>query len=162
MAILRGMARRPTTKPTVEEEPPPSVGGGFGSVLRGSVNSMVGAAGLNLPLRAVERLTSSIENASAILVRLERATTRLDELDDDFLDRAYETLDILAAMREDTRVISERVVAVEEEVRELRTLITQRFDQVPLLRRRRGGVAADEAVPRGGASPRRRGGTRPA
>lgn len=136
------MARRTTTKPTVEAEPP--AGGGLGSVLRGSVNSMVGAAGLNLPLRAVERLTSSIENASAILERLERATTRLDEIDDDFLDRAYETLDILAAMREDTHAISERLVALETEVRELRTLITQRFDQVPLLRRRRGAASDND------------------
>lgn len=120
------------------EEPAPS-GGGFGSVLRGSMTSVVGAAGLNLPLRAVERLTSAIENASAVLERLERATTRLDDVDDDFLDRVYETLDLLAAMRDDTKAINKRMAVVEKEVRELRVLITQRFDQVPLLRRRRGG-----------------------
>ena len=128
-------ARKP--KPKAEPEPAPAPSGGFGSVLRGSVNSVVGAAGLNLPLRAVERLTSAIENASQVLERLERATTRLDELDDDFLDRAYETFDMLAAIRDDTHAINDRIVAVEEEVRELRSLITARFDQVPLLRQRR-------------------------
>lgn len=134
------MARRATTARGDAEVPS---GGGLGSVLRGSVNSMVGAAGLNLPLRAVERLTSAIENASAILVRLERATTRLDEVDEDFLERAYQTLDVLAAMREDTHAMRLRLEAVECEVRELRGLIGERFDQVPLLRRRRRGERSE-------------------
>jgi 2-polyprenyl-6-methoxyphenol hydroxylase-like FAD-dependent oxidoreductase len=131
------MTRRATTTRKVEDEPVTSGGGGFGSVLRGSVNSVVGAAGLNLPLRAVERLTTAIENVSAVLQRL----------DDDFLDRAYETFDILAAMRDDTQAINQRMVMMEEEVRELRNLITQRFDQVPLLRRRRASKSPSTPAP---------------
>ena len=110
---------------------------GFGGMLRGSVNSVVGAAGLNIPLRAVERLTTAVENASRTLERLERATVHLDRVDADFLDRVSETLDLLADMSEDTGAIRERLDALEDEVHELRTTVTQRLDRVPLLRPRK-------------------------
>jgi hypothetical protein len=141
------MTRRPPTPRGSAPREDPAQGGGFGSVLRGSVNSMVGAAGLNLPLRAVERLTTAVEHAAAILERLERATTRLDDLDDDFLERAYETLDLLGEMHEETQAIGERMERIEMELREVRTLLTDSFNRVPLLRDRRDSVAAEPVPP---------------
>jgi hypothetical protein len=118
-------------------EPVTAAGGGFGGMLRGSVNSMVGAAGLNLPLRAVERLTSAVEHAAITLERLERATEHLDRIDGDFLDRIHEALDALTDMSDDTRAIRERMDGIEAEIREMRELVTNRLDRVPLLRPRR-------------------------
>ena len=130
------MARRPPSR-GAGTEPAEEAAGGFGSMLRGSVNSMVGAAGINLPLRALERLTTAIEHASAILERLERASSRLDDIDDDFLERAYDTLDVIAAVQKDVHAMSARLNSVEKEVRQVRSLLNERFDQVPLLRARR-------------------------
>lgn len=127
----------------------------LGGVLRGSVNSMVGAAGLNLPLRAVERLTGALENATAILERLERATGRLDRLDDDIVERAQEALDAVNEMSEDTRLIAERMESLEEEVRELREVITQRLDRVPLLRPRGERRSGERTQPKAARRPRR-------
>jgi hypothetical protein len=139
------MTRRPAT-PRTASSGEPATAGGWGGVLRGSVNSVVGAAGLNLPLRAVERLTRAIEQATTVLERMERATQQLDRLDADFIDQVSETLDVLMDMREDTRAMSERMVSLEDELRNLRSLLTQRLDRVPLLRpRRKDRVAVGEA-----------------
>lgn len=124
-------------------------------MLRGSVNSMVGAAGLNLPLRAVERLTTSIEHATSILERLERATVHLDDVDADFVARVSESLDVLARMSEDTRAIRKRMDSLEAEVKAMRALVEERLDRLPLFRpRRRSRESEPEAAP-----PRRRRGT---
>ena len=124
-------------------------------MLRGSVNSMVGAAGLNLPLRAVERLTTAIEHASSILERLERATVHLDDVDTDFVSRVSESLDVLTRMSEDTRAIRKRMDAIEADLQDMRTLVEERLDRLPLFRpRRRTREPAPEAAP-----PRRRRGS---
>lgn len=120
---------------------------GLGSRLRGSVNSMVGAAGLNLPLRAVERLTGAIEQATSMLERLERATARLDDLDADFVERLSDSLDVLTRMHEDTRAIRKRMDAIEAEVHGMRTLVEERFDRVPLLRSRRRAKESQQDTP---------------
>ena len=139
LRMLAAMTRRPAAqRSSPEDEASQS---GLGSRLRGSVNSMVGAAGLNLPLRAVERLTTAIENASSILERLERASMRLDDVEDDFLERAYDTLDVIVTLQKDVHAMAARLNTVEREVREVRTLLTERFDQVPLLRARKRPAA---------------------
>ena len=137
MAARTTTTRRRTPAPTTTT-PDPATGGGFGSLLRGSVTSVAGAAGFNLPLRAVERLTAAIESTTATLDRLARTTQILDELDADIVDRFVDTFDVLSAMGEDTAAMRERMESMESEIRELRVLITQRFDQVPLLRGKRG------------------------
>ncbi len=81
-------------------------------MLRGSVNSVVGAAsGLNVPIRAVERLTSAVEHAAAILERVERATAHLDA---DFIDRLNDALELLGDMQADTHAIRQRLDALEK------------------------------------------------
>jgi hypothetical protein len=117
-------------------------------MLRGSVTSVVGATGLNVPMRAVERLTHAIERATLMLERLDRATEQLDRVDADFIDSVNETLGILARMGADTRAIRKRMDSMELEMRELRTVVTQRLDRVPLLRpRRRDRRASKQAAP---------------
>jgi hypothetical protein len=142
------MTRRPSSgrARAIPEEPVTAAGGGFGGMLRGSVNSVVGAAGLNLPLRAVERLTSAVEHAAITLERLERATAHLDQIDGDFLDRIHEALNSLADMSDDTRAIRERMDGIEAEVRDMRELVTNRFNRVPLLRPRRSERAHQAAA----------------
>src|ERR1700730_3622316 len=140
--------------PTCEQRTHPRRPGGTGRsrgwrfrrMLRGSVNSVVGAAGLNLPLRAVERLTSAVEHAAITLERLERATAHLDRIDRDFLDRIHEALDALTDMSEDTRAIRERMDGIEAEIREMRELVTNRLNRVPLLRPRRSERAPEAAA----------------
>ena len=138
------MAARTTTstrsKRATSPRPPADEagGGGLSGLLRGRVTSVAGVAGLNLPLRAVERLTAAIENTTATLDRLARTTEILDDLDADIIDRFVDTFDVLAAMRDDTAAINARMESMEGEIRELRMLITSRFDQVPLLREKRG------------------------
>ena len=146
------MTRRASSERTraIPEESATAAGGGLGSMLRGSVNSVVGAAGLNLPLRAVERLTSAVEQAAHTLERLERATGHLDRIDGEFLDRVQEAFDSLADMSDDTRAIRERMDAIEAEIREMRELVTNRFNRVPLLRpgRRERAQAAAAKEPK--------------
>ena len=140
------MAARTTTRSTgsTSSRRPADIagGGGLGGLLRGSATSLAGAAGLNLPLRAVERLTTAIENTTATLERLARTTEILDDLDADIVDRFVDTFDVLSAMQADTAAMRERMESMEGEIRELRVLITERFDRVPLLREKRArGVA---------------------
>ena len=141
------MARTTSTSRRTRREAPDPAASGFGSMLRGSVNSMVGAAGLNLPLRAVERLTGAIEQATSMLERLERATVHLDELDPDFVQRLSESPDVLARMHEDTSAIRKRMDAIEAEVRGMRMLVEERFDRVPLLRSPRRARRAQQDTP---------------
>ena len=110
------------------------LGGAFGGVLRDSVNSVMGSVGLNVPLRAIERLTGAVERAATLLERVERATRHLDELDEGFVDRLNDSFEVLAALRKDTRAMRSRVDAIESEMRELQSLLTERMDRVPLLR----------------------------
>lgn len=117
---------------------------GFGGMLRGSMNSMMGTVGLNVPLRAIERLTSAIERAAALLERMERATRHLDRLDPRFVDRLDRSLTVLADMQQDTRAMRRRVDALEKEVRAMNKQLNERFDRLPLLRPgRRERRAAD-------------------
>jgi hypothetical protein len=135
------MTRRQTPAPLDDE---PVSGGGLGSMLRGSVNSMVGAAsGLNLPLRAVERLTDAMERAASTLERLERASARLDELDEGFLERLDTTLDSLAAMARDVHATRVRVDAIHRELREVQQLLASP---------RRAAGSTRTSAPRGGSS----------
>lgn len=108
--------------------------GGFAGVLRDSVNSVVGSVGLNVPLRAVERLTGAVERAATLLERVERATRHLDRLDAGFVDRLNESLEVLADIRNDTAAMRDRVDDVEADVRALEALLTERVDRVPLMR----------------------------
>ena len=112
----------------------PPAGGGFAGVLRDSVNSVVGSVGLNVPLRAVERLTGAVERAATLLERVERATRHLDRLDAGFVDRLNESLEVLADIRNDTAAMRDRVDEVEADVRALGALLTERVDRVPLMR----------------------------
>ena len=121
--------------------------GAFGGVLRGSVNSVMGSVGLNVPLRAIERLTGAVERAAALLERVERATRHLDEMDAGFIDRLNDSFRVLADMRKDTRAMRARVDELEGEMRALQTLLTERLDRVPLMRpgrrQRKANVAAE-------------------
>ena len=99
------------------------------------MNSVMGTVGgLNVPLRAIERLTGAIERSAALLERLERATRHLDKVDARFIDRLDDSFDVLAQMRQDTKLLRQHVDALEKEVRGLHTLLNERFDRVPLLR----------------------------
>jgi hypothetical protein len=119
--------------------------GGFGGVLRDSVNSVMGTVGLNVPLRAIERLTGAVERAASLLERVERATHHLDEIDAGFIDRLNDSFEVLADMRRDTRAMRSRIDELETEVRELQALLTERLDRVPLMRpNRRQRRAAPE------------------
>ena len=93
-------------------------------MLRGSMSSVMGTVGLNLPLRAVERLTSAVERAAAMLERFDDAggTTRALDL----LKRGDETLDVLAKMHQDTRAMRKRLDSLEAEVRGLKAVLTDR------------------------------------
>jgi hypothetical protein len=115
--LLAHMARQARTPRPVDVEERAASPGGIGGMLRGSVNSVVGAAGLNLPLRAIERLTRAVEHAATTLERMERATVHLDRVDSAFIDRVEEAFDILAAMADDTRAIRERLTGLERELR---------------------------------------------
>jgi len=106
-------------------------------MLRGSVNSVVGTVGLNLPLRAVERLTGAVEHAAAILERLERASKHIEDLDEDFFERIEETLETLLVMRDDTAGIHARMESLEREVVLLRKALSERLDRLPWIRSRR-------------------------
>ena len=103
-------------------------------MLRDSVNSVMGTAGLNVPLRAIERLTGAVERAAALLERTERATRHLDRVDGGFIDRLNDSFDVLSDMGEDTRAMRSRVDQLETEMRDLQTLLTERLDRVPLMR----------------------------
>jgi len=109
------------------------------------MSSVMGTVGLNVPLRAIERLTGAVDRAAAVLERVERGTRHLDRLDADFVDRLNETMRVLADVRSDTRAMRRRVDALEAEVREMRGLLTERLDRVPLLRpsRKKRKEAAD-------------------
>lgn len=141
-APKRAAAKRatPTREPRERETPRRTsaaenpLAGAFGGVLRGSVNSVMGSVGLNVPLRAIERLTGAVERAAALLERVERATRHLDDVDAGFIDRLNESFEVLADMGEDTRAMRARVDELESEMRDLRTLLTERLDRVPLIR----------------------------
>jgi hypothetical protein len=115
-------------------------------MLRGSVGSVMGNVGLNVPLRAIERLTGAVERAAAVLERVERATRHLDRLDADFVDRLNQGLRVLTDVRQDTRAMRRRVEALEEEVHAMQELLTERLDRVPLLRPSRRQRKAAEAA----------------
>ena len=140
----RAAPKRATPKRTAPADPPAV--GGFAGVLRDSVNSVVGSVGLNVPLRAVERLTGAVERAATLLERVERATRHLDRLDAGFVDRLNESLDVLADIRHDTTAMRERVDDVEADVRALQTLLTERLDRVPLMRPSRRERKTAQAV----------------
>ena len=137
------------------------------------MNSVMGTVGLNVPLRAVERLTGAVERAATMLERLddaggatrvldllkradrishsvERATRHLDRLDEDFVKRLNDALAVLVEMRQDTRAMRKRLDSLEEEVHSVQTVLTDRLDRVPLLRpsrrERRSRQAAQTAV----------------
>lgn len=103
-------------------------------MLRDSMSSVMGNVGLNVPLRAIERLTSAVERAAALLERLERATRHLDQVDAGFVDRLNQSMRVLSDMRSDTRAMRRRVDTLEEEVRSMRGLLTERLDRVPVSR----------------------------
>lgn len=134
---------REAAKRTSATENP--LAGAFGGVLRGSVNSVMGSVGLNVPLRAIERLTGAVERAAALLERVERATRHLDELDAGFVDQLYDTFEVLAGVRDDTAAMRARVDELEGEMRELQSLLTERLDRVPLMRPRRRRRRAEPA-----------------
>jgi hypothetical protein len=141
-------------------------------VLRGSMNSVMGTVGLNVPLRAVERLTGAVEHAASMLERLEeggvatrvldllkradritrsveRASRHLDDVEDGFVKRLSDALDMVVLMRQDTEAIRARLDTLELEVREVRSTVTQRLDRSPLFRpsrkeRRATGTGAVE------------------
>ena len=142
------MARTASTRRAPQREELPA--GGLSSVLRGSMSSVMGTVGLNVPLRAVERLTGAVERAAVMLERLEEAdgatrvldllkradritqsvekvTRHLDRVDADFVERLNEALDVLAELRQDTRAMRKRLDSLEVEV-------TERLDRVPLVR----------------------------
>jgi len=147
VAILTAMTRAaPKRRAPAGDREQPDNGGGFGGILRGSVNSVVGATRLNVLVRAVERLTRAIEHATVMLERLERATKHLDRVDDRFIERVNATLGVLNRMGTDTRAIRKRMDSMEIEMHELRMIVTQRLDRVPLLRPRRRDRRA-EATP---------------
>ena len=128
----RAAPRRESAKRTDASENP--LAGAFGGVLRGSVNSVMGSVGLNVPLRAIERLTGAVERAATLLERVERATRHLDEIDGAFIDRLSDSFQVLADMRKDTSAMRARVDELESEMRDLQTLLTERLDRVPLMR----------------------------
>lgn len=107
----------------------------------------MGSVGLNVPLRAIERLTGAVERAATLLERLERTTRHLDAVDDGFIERLDDSFQVLADMRKDTRAMRTRVDALETEMRELQALLTDRLDRVPLMRpSRRERKAAQSAA----------------
>ena len=111
----------------------------------------MGSVGLNVPLRAIERLTGAVERAATLLERVERATRHLDELDAGFFDRLNDSFQVLADMRKDTRAMRGRVEQLESEVRELQALLVERLDRVPLMRpSRRERKSAHAATDNGG------------
>ena len=144
----RAPAKRETeSRPSAPDTP---LFGAFGGVLRDSVNSVMGTAGLNVPLRAIERLTGAVERATTLLERVERATRQLDDVDDGFVDRLNDSLQVLADIRKDTRAMRGRVDQLETEVRELQTLLTERLDRVPLMRPSRRARRAAQATAESG------------
>ena len=132
VAAKRAAPKIDTAKRSAAPENP--LAGAFGGVLRGSVNSVMGSVGLNVPLRAIERLTGAVEHAASLLERVERTTRHLDEIDPGFMDRLNDSFQVLADMRKDTRAMRARVDQLESEMRELQTLLTERLDRVPLMR----------------------------
>lgn len=115
-------------------------------MLRDSMSSVMGNVGLNVPLRAIERLTSAVERAAALLERLERATRHLDQVDAGFVDRLNQSMRVLGDMRADTRAMRRRVDALEEEVRSMQVLLTERLDRLPVLRAGRRQRKAAQAA----------------
>lgn len=115
-------------------------------MLRDSMSSVMGNVGLNVPLRAIERLTSAVERAASLLERLERATRHLDRVDADFVDRLNQSMRVLSDMRSDTRALRRRVDTLEEEVRSMQVLLTERLDGMPLLRPSRKHRKAAQAA----------------
>lgn len=115
-------------------------------MLRDSMSSVMGNVGLNVPLRAIERLTSAVERAASLLERLERATRHLDRVDADFVDRLNQSMRVLSDMRSDTRALRRRVDTLEEEVRSMQVLLTERLDRMPLLRPSRKHRKAAQAA----------------
>ena len=147
-AAKRATPQRESAKrPAAVENP---LSGAFGGVLRGSVNSVMGSVGLNVPLRAIERLTGAVERAASLLERVERATRHLDEIDSGFIDRLNDSFQVLADMRKDTRAMRARVDDLESEMRDLQTLLTERLDRVPLMRPNRRERTAARAVAENG------------
>lgn len=147
-AAKRAAPQREGAKRAAAPENP--LAGAFGGVLRGSVNSVMGSVGLNVPLRAIERLTGAVERAASLLERVERTTRHLDEIDGGFIDRLNDSFQVLADMRKDTRAMRARVDELESEVRELQTLLTERLDRVPLMRPNRRERKAARAVAENG------------
>lgn len=122
--------------------------GGIGGALRGSMNSVMGTVGLNVPLRAIEGLTGAVERGATVLERVERATRHLEKLDARFMDRVNDSFAVLADLRKDTRAIRARVDEMEADMRELQSVLTERLDRVPLVRpprRERKAKAAEES-----------------
>ena len=128
----RAAPQRESAKVSAAADNP--LAGAFGGVLRGSVSSVMGSVGLNVPLRAIERLTGAVERAASLLERVERTTRHLDQIDGGFIDRLNDSFQVLADMRKDTRAMRARVDELEREMRDLQTLLTERLDRVPLLR----------------------------
>ena len=116
----------------------------------------MGTVGLNLPLRAVERLTGAVERAADMLARLdeggattraldllkrgdrvmrsvERATRHLDRLDRDFVDKVDRALGVVVDMRDDTEAIRLRLDAIDAELRAMQKGVSDRLERVPLL-----------------------------
>lgn len=141
-ASKRAAPKRDSAKRTSSKES--SNAGRIGGALRGSMNSVMGTVGLNVPLRAIERLTGAVEHAATVLERVERATRHLDAR---FFDRVNDSFAVLADLRKDTRAIRARVDEVEADMRELQLVLTERLDRVPLIRpsrRARKAKAAGE------------------
>jgi hypothetical protein len=133
----RSSPKRETRERAQPKRPPAGdkpLTGALGGVLRGSVNSVMGSVGLNVPLRAIARLTGAVERAAVVLERVDRATRHLDKMDAGFVDRLNDSFQVLADMRKDTRAMRARVDELEREVRGLQTSLTERLDRVPLMR----------------------------
>ncbi len=98
-----------------------TTGRGLSGLLRGSVNSMVGATGIDLPTRVLEQITTAVDRVS---LRTERVVKQLDRLN--------KTVDILMDLRQETVGIAKKMDGIEKQLEEVRGLIALRSARAPV------------------------------
>lgn len=149
----RGGGSRSRGRPAATEpaQSAAGLGGGLGSLLRGTGTVLGQVTGMDAPARAIERLARAAERAAALLEQAEAEVdlARLAAL----VDRAEEWADRVDSLVATVEEMQRSLAAIERVVVDLHTRVSGLPARLPL---RRGRPVSDAGVGPVDSAPRRR------